>query len=271
VINGNPNPPSRAPVSFITGYWSVTGNPKRTPDFYRSKFPETVELIGHKETIALWENSLIRDLFNAPPTKFNQIAGRDLYVLRSELIPDEILAAISTNVKRSAKRLFTARIKHTGREKHYTHLRKHLQKSNPAVYLDLVSTWMAKIYAINFAIDFLNLKTDYLVGWADTGISRIWNSQLSAPLSDYTFHGYPPDKISHLPGRMFYRGRRLGLSCGLMVASPSMWSWALEAFEEQALKSLGERYLHDEETILEEVRRQHPHNFHALTEFERSA
>jgi hypothetical protein len=269
-MNGKPNPPSMESVSFITGYWSVASNPKRNLDFYRSKFPETVELIGHEATIALWENPSVRDLFNAPPTKFKQVASRDLYVTRNELIPDRVLAAISTNIKRSAKRLFTARIKNAEKEKHYAHLRKHLQKSNHAIYLELVASWMTKLYAINFAVDSLNLKTSHLIGWADTGVSRIWNSQLGAPLSDSIFHGYPPEKISHLPGGMFYRGKRLGLSCGLMVASPSMWSWALEAFEEQALKSLEERYLHDEETILEEVRRQYPQNFQALPDLDRS-
>lgn len=255
-------------VPFISGYWPVAGNPKRPDSFYHLQLPRTLAQLGPEHTYMLWESRQVKESFPSSPLSLLERTAANQFVTTEELLPPQMARAISENVRRGALRPRLPWILSQSNEKHNVHKARHFSRRNSA-YTSLVSVWMAKLYAINFAIENFGLMREPLVGWADAGVSRIWKFPLGAPLFDGGFHRYHLDKISHLVGVMSYRGTTLGLSAGLLVAPPYLWSWLLCQFQQQALLKLKHFYFHDEETILEEVRRDFPDKFEGFASISR--
>lgn len=247
---------------FITALWPVPDNPKRPETRYRSALLKTLSAIGNAEKILVSPRDLPRTL--------NLISGmggmglgnpRFLDIQPSQIVPPKLLDEIRKSIPRILRKnrfYYPIRIR---MEKHKAHLKKHLRQSSVRVYSAMVEIWISKVFLVSqISSQFLeNPARPRLFGWVDAGFGETRERFL--PLLSGRGNIFSEEKINHMPSKMKFRGKQQTLNASLMVASAGNWKWLACEFEQTALNLFTEDYLHDEETILNDILDRFPDKF----------
>ena len=245
---------ARTHIQFVTGYWPVIGNTKRSTTFYSEMFPRTLSFLGGPRPKLFVTDQTTLEFLEAD--KLGYLESEVFRMDTKSLVPDLLVQRVRENSVRNSRRSVLLASLRPKRDKHRTHFLSHLTRMGVRSYTELVVTWLAKIYAMKFLLENSEIDDSKFLGWADIGLARIWTGPLASKIADSTAWPLLEEGFSHIRPRMTEGCQNLALSAGLLVAKPPAWRRLFPQFESIAMDAYTEAFLHDEETILSRTTRQ---------------
>ncbi|MAG75230.1 MAG: hypothetical protein CL811_00610 [Colwelliaceae bacterium] len=247
---------------YISGYWSVGSNVKKSVSVY---------MFGIRRTFKLLANSTLYFFTNNEEVKVNikelaQVWNINLTIIHREL--SDLPASIYVNnVIDAAESMFDKCLDldyRKSNEKGVLHYYRDLRKAGVDNYRELLLIWLSKIFLVR---EIVNSKSENfpvdstLFCWVDCTAERF---SFTRDNWEFTKQELPIEKISHYAGSLNYLGIRLPLSASFLAGGDKAWETVKSKFIEQ-LESISQyRYAHDEETLLTNIMFDNSDLFHTI-------
>ena len=241
---------------YVSGYWPVSGNLKRSGEHYNTLLPKTLQLIRGEELVFY---SSSEEVLSWAEGLCQQASIR----MRPMLLPLDQLPAWQL-----AARLVACcgamqldqwqKPRSFGGEKGVIHYWRDYKEAGPEVFRALHAVWLSKFALV--AEQASQVNHDRLV-WMDSTIARFQGRR-----SNWRFWLVDEhlQKFSHYGSDMRSFGRRLPLNASYVSDPREQWAALQTLFSQKAELAAQMPYGNDEETILAECVREHPDWFQCI-------
>lgn len=255
-------------VKFVSGFWSLSNNPKHSSEDFAEWIPRTVNAVCPQN------GGLV--FFHQESASFSFLSaacghpqGLEPVVLESiDQIWPGLFPLVLQNARAAQEKYRWApdivRALHPPlvfKEKGFRKLFQ-IRRSSIEEYARLAQIYLSKISLVARAIAMSAEppSDSEMFAWIDAGFSR----QISAGNIPDRGFGLREDRINLIRSPMKYRFRNLKGSGKLIVAPKFQWDWMQTEFLSRLPHLLQGTYLHDDETIIAELWRSNPNRFARL-------
>ncbi|MFT7005539.1 MAG: hypothetical protein ACJAXJ_000037 [Colwellia sp.] len=250
---------------YISGYWQLKNNVKKSPGVYLNGIEKTFKLIKNSTLYFFTEDEVLKPFLKESAKKNNihiEIIHRTLESLpANKYIENVINSADATNFEHCLNlNQFNYR---SSQEKGFIHYFRDYKHSGKDNYKNLLRIWLSKILLVNeiIAKHNKNNRADVLYSWIDCTAERFsytrknWN---------FTKVDLPINKFSHYSGSLFYMGVRLPISASFMSGGEKIWEEVETLFINELERAASTAYAHDEETLLTNIVYKNPDLFYLI-------
>lgn len=243
---------------YVSGYWPIAGNVKRSGAHYSNWFPQTLQMLRGADLI-----------FYSTSEDVLEWAQRLCVAQGVKMLPriralDEMQAwSLAGQLVQSCERMALDswdRPSSFAGEKGVVHYWRDLRGAGADVFRCLNTIWLCRT-------DLLAQESvqapDHVerLAWIDSTMAR-FNGQRSN--WRFWMNAEPMDRVSHYASPMRFYGRRLAYNGSYVSAPRSVWPEFAQLMHRVGNQAAQMAYGHDDETIVNECVRQRPELFHCL-------
>lgn len=247
-----------ARTTYVTGYWRLPQNAKRSPAHYESHLSGLFRMISGGNLVLLHND----DGFFQRCSQLAHDANVKLLDRRFELsqLP---CASISGQLLESCKKMEATPLLAEPRfkkDKGVKHFFREYKASGAETYKAIMTIWMSKIPVVT-EVAASNPFGSSLFGWVNISVSRF---RFLRKHFDFTRAQIDEGRINHYGTESTYRGKRLRLNASFLCGKTPVWNELNTEFQDTLNHHLTDAYAHDEETILSYVLDLRPDLFNCI-------
>ena len=243
--------------TFVSGYWKLPGNAKRSVDYYGRHFSQLLSVMREQHLIFYSDDEqILDDMASRAAESRVSLDARHLPVMQLPAFEQSESLAKSCSLMALDQ---WSRPSRTAGEKGVNHYWRDLKGSGLETYRQLLCVWLSKVPLMSSLAS--QMPSDHGLSWVDLTIMRFSHQR-----SNWRFWRVSdrPGCLSHYASPMRYMGQPLPINASYLSASAQVWLLVNEIFQGSASLASAMPYGHDEETILGECQRQNPELFHCI-------
>ncbi|MGJ8694371.1 MAG: hypothetical protein ACSHW0_18025 [Thalassotalea sp.] len=250
---------------YISGYWKINSNVKKSVGVYFYGIEKTFQLIKHA-TLYFFTDSEEVIPFVIKCAEKNNINLKIIHRSLASLPANKYV----TNVIKSAEAVqFSQSLNleqfdyRNSQEKGFIHYFRDLKHSGRDNYQNLLLIWLSKIFLVNEIINSTEQENqkEILYCWLDCTAERF-----SYTRQNWCFAktNIPNNRLGHYSGSLFYMGVKLPISASFMSGGNLIWKNIETLFINELECATNTAYAHDEETLITNIIYKHPDLFHLI-------
>ena len=241
---------------YLSGYWPLNGNRKRSNEHYRSLLPQTLRLLHGSNLLFYSSSQEVLDWVE--PLAVQENIAVQLVLRPLDALPAWDLAALAVkSCEAMALDHLQSPASFSG-EKGVIHYWRDFKASGPDLCRKLMAVWLSKVALV---AEQASSERFSKLTWVDSSMAR-FNHRRSHWRFWLAHH--PHQRLSHYRSEMRCWGRSLPLNASYLSGPRELWPRLQTLFERNAALALQMPYGHDEETILAACLQQQPELFHPL-------
>ena len=251
-------------TTYVMGYWYIDTNKKRNWDHYEKLLPQTFDVLKDCNIVFFYNNDAFLKLIKKYVKTKNIIyIRRNIIHLRTFKISAHYLKSCKRQNNIKLRQIMRTRYKNQNisyGEKGLTHYMREYKKGGDMNFRKMFTVWTSKLYCIKEIINKNPFKSNNFV-WCDISISRC-NRQSHLLTSPFSYD----DKKIHFfnDNLMKFYGNPIGFFAGFMFAHKDTWNKFLPIYTRFLLRFKNSNYAHDEETLLNIIRKKYPQYFQPI-------
>jgi hypothetical protein len=241
---------------YVSGYWSISGNQKRSGEHYNALLPRSLDLIRGQslvfftsgEAVSEW----VSDLCAARSIQL-QLKERQIEQLPAWRMAEQLVECC----RRMQLDSWSRPDRFCG-EKGMIHYWRDLKGSGAETFHRMHAIWLSKPA---LAAECAQEATEDRLVWIDATVSRFNSSR-----NNWRFWltANRVGRLSHYGSQMRRLGRQLPLNASYLSAPRTLWPRVRDLFAAVAEAAYAMPYGNDAETLFSECVQRHPEWFHCI-------
>lgn len=243
---------------YVSGYWPILGNVKRSTDHYSNELPQTLKMLRGSDLVFYSSSEEVLDWAQRLCMTYGVKMSPRICAL-DQMKAWDLAGRLVESCERMALASWDKPSSFSG-EKGVVHYWRDLRGAGADVFRRLSTIWLCRtdLLARESA-----LAPEYVqrLAWIDSTLAR-FNGQRSN--WRFWMNSEPRNRVSHYSSPMRLYGRRLTYNGSYVSAPRAIWPEFAGLFHRVGAQAAEMAYGHDDETIVNECIRRRPELFHCL-------